>query len=180
MSHLNASASALVSEHLSLLKDLEITNGVLDLACGNGRNGLVVLQHNIPVTFADNNDSALNEVEKLISQAELGGSTWKVDFEEPGTNSLANKSFDAILVFNYLHRPLIADIREAVRPGGLIFYETFTVNQRRFGRPTNPDFLLQPAELPSAFEGWEIIHAYEGELPNPQRAVANLIARKPQ
>lgn len=178
MSHLNASASALVSEHLSLFLDLEITTGVLDLACGNGRNGLAVLQHHLPVTFADNNDAALSEVEEVINQSGVAGSTWLVDLEEPGTEPLAKLSFDAILVFNYLHRPLFDGIKAALRPGGLIFYETFTVKQRQFGRPSNPDFLLEPGELKAVFEGWELLHEFEGEMSNPQRAVANLIARK--
>jgi tellurite methyltransferase len=95
-----------------------------------------------------------------------------------GRNPLISKSFDAVIVFNYLHRPLFPFIREAIRPGGLIVYETFTVDQKRFGRPSNLDFLLEQHELAQAFAGWELIRSFEGEVSSPERAIARLIARK--
>ena len=103
---------------------------------------------------------------------------WLVDFESSDTNPLVDRRFDAVLVFNYLHRPLIQRIREATRLGGLVFYETFTVAQRNFGKPSNPDYLLQPGELKEYFEDWEVLHYFEGELVTPERAIANLIARR--
>ncbi len=66
-----------------------------------------------------------------------------------------------------------------ITPGGLIYYETFTKDNRKFGRPNNADYLLHPNELKDAFKGWEILHYFEGELSVPARAVANIIARKP-
>jgi hypothetical protein len=102
-----------------------------------------------------------------------------VDFEAADSDPLQGKCFNAVLVFNYLHRPLMPSIRQVINPGGLIFYETFTVNQRQFGRPSNPDFLLQPQELRSYFEDWEVMHYFEGEKQEPARAVASIIARRP-
>lgn len=186
MSHSNASVSTLVAENFTLLKDMVISNGVLDLASGNGRNGLFLVGHHIPVIFADNNEAALEAVRAALSelgtQGELG-STWLVDFEVDSEQPLANKQFDGILVFNYLHRPLISSIKEAVTPGGLVFYETFTEDQRQFGRPTNPDFLLKKQELFEAFQDWQVLHYFEGEVTsssNSTKAVANLVARKPE
>ena len=63
MSHSIASASELLVENLSLFENLNGSNGILDLACGNGRNGLLLLQSNIAVTFADNNKSALSNID---------------------------------------------------------------------------------------------------------------------
>jgi len=83
------------------------------------------------------------------------------------------------MVFNYLHRPLFPAIKEAIRPGGLIVYETFNLEQKKFGRPSNPDYLLQVGELCQAFEGWEIISEFEGEASDPERAISRLIARRP-
>ena len=186
MSHSNASVATLVAENFTLLKDMDISNGVLDLASGNGRNGLFLVEHHIPVIFADNNEAALEAVNVALSelgtQGELG-TTWLVDLEAVGEQPLANKQFDGILVFNYLHRPLFSNIRKAVTPGGLVFYETFTEDQRQFGRPTNPDFLLKKQELYEALQDWQVLHYFEGEVTNSSnstKAVASLIARKPE
>ncbi|MCY4265060.1 MAG: class I SAM-dependent methyltransferase [Gammaproteobacteria bacterium] len=181
MSPPHACVAHLVSKHLSLLLDLDISTGVLDLACGSGRNGLFVLRHKLPVTFADNNDSALEEVTKAIEglESKCRATIWTVDFELLGKAPLNGKCFDAVLVFNYLHRPLFSAIRNAVRPGGLIFYETFTISQRKYGRPCNPEYLLNPGELKQCFDGWKILYYAEGEMSDPKRASASLIARKP-
>lgn len=152
---------------------------MLDLACGNGRNGLFLARHNVSVIFADNNEVAIQSVAEKLQHDGLKGECWLVDFEQTGSRPLKGKMFDAVMVFNYLHRPLLSSIKEAIRPGGLIIYETFTVKQREFGRPGNPDFLLQPTELRRVFEGWEILQDFEGEAMNPKRAIASLIARRP-
>ena len=179
MTHSIADAAALVAENFALLNELKITDGVLDLACGGGRNGLFLVDRNLPVIFADIDQEKLSALNTLAASKPGLVQTWQVDFEQPDTRPLIGKNFDAILVFNYLHRPLIDDIRQAIRQGGLIFYETFTVKQRQFGRPHNPDFLLQENELRDWFSDWEILHYFEGETENPQRAIASLVARRP-
>jgi len=167
-----------------LFDNLQIGNGVLDLACGNGRNGLFLVSHNVPVLFADNNEAQLQSIVSALESAATSAkesACWLIDFEaqmREGRNPLAGKSFDAVIVFNYLHRPLFPFVKEAIRPGGLIVYETFTVDQKRFGRPNNPDFLLGHGELAQTFAGWEFIESFEGEVSKPQRAIARLIARK--
>ncbi len=185
MSHSNANASSLLVTNFSRIESLRIERGVLDLACGQGRNGLFLTRHNVPVTFADNNEAHLQSIPPALAAAGISPQSsecWLVDFEaecRAGNNPLSGKSFDAIMVFNYLYRPLFASIREAIRPGGLIIYQTFTVKQKQFGRPNNLDFLLQVGELREEFSGWEIVHDFEGVVSNPDRAVARLIAEKP-
>lgn len=156
-----------------------MTTGVLDLACGSGRNGIFLSRYKIPVVFADINEVALQDVQARLQSEGLTGNCWHVDFEQSDVKILDENRFDGILVFNYLHRALLPAIKAAVRPGGLVFYETFTVLQRKFGRPSNPDFLLLPGELSLCFNDWEVLHYYEGELHEPDRAVAQLVARKP-
>jgi hypothetical protein len=70
-------------------------------------------------------------------------------------------------------------MRKGLRPGGLLVYETFTVEQAAFGRPRNPDHLLHPGELQQTFADWEVLHSFEGLKENPLRAVAQLVCRKP-
>jgi SAM-dependent methyltransferase len=169
----------LVKQYLPEIRAVVRNHGVLDLACGSGRNGLFLAGHNIPVCFADIEPSALEKVAARLGASDRSAKLWQVDFEEPDSRPLAGKKFDAILVFNYLHRPLIPALRECLVEGGLLLYETFTVAQANVGRPRNPTFLLQPAELREWFRDWEILLDVEGFEASPPRHFASLVARKP-
>ena len=160
----------------------------LDLACGTGRNGLFLLASGIPVVFADRDSQSLEHIKQYLAaqpcerQRELAR-LWQVDLELPHARPLDAETYGAILVFRYLHRPLLAGIKEAVIPGGLVIYETFTVEQAKLGRPRNPDFLLRHGELRECFCEWDILHYFEGIEHDPasgqRRAVARLVAEKP-
>ena len=80
-------------------------------------------------------------------------------------------------MFSYLHRPLFPALVRALRPGGVLLYETFTKEQARHGRPSNPEFLLDPGELPDLVAPLEVIRRREGEFEG--RHVASVAARKP-
>lgn len=164
---------------LDFLKNPDWSHPVLDLACGTGANGLILVNQNIPVVFADRSSTALEAVKQQISKSDLPGRLWQVDLEEDGTNPFVGHHFSAIICFRYLHRPLFPALLDAVIPGGLVIYETFTTENRHFGRPNNPDFLLQPGELKELFGDWEVIHHYEGIQQHPERAVVQIVARKP-
>ena len=131
---------------------LELVAGlgpVLDLACGAGRNGLQLIENNIPVIFADISAEALLQVERSLAEEpyrknEPLATLWQVDFEQSFSNPLDGRMFGAIVAYHYLHRPLFESIKQAVYPGGMVIYETFTVDQPQYGRPKNPDFLLRP------------------------------------
>jgi tellurite methyltransferase len=155
---------------------------VLDLACGSGRNGIHLVSQGQSVVFADRQQAKLDEIARHLQGNELA-TFWAVDLEHPERNPLTGRSFASILVFRYLHRPLMAAIKESVQPGGLVVYETFTVDQPRFGRPSNPEFLLRPEELEETFYSWEIIHSFEGvaicETSGREQAIAQIVARKP-
>ena len=84
--------------------------------------------------------------------------------------------FDVVLVTRYLQRDLFPAIREMVKAGGIVLYETFTVNQRQLGfGPTSPDHLLHPGELREFFEGFEMLLYEEVDVPE---AVARIVARR--
>lgn len=158
---------------------------MLDLACGGGRNGLWLARQNIPVVLADISSTSLEQVatQNRDLPAELL-QTWQIDLEDGNTSPLPAASFGAVIVFRYLHRPIMASIEQAVLPGGLVIYETFTEQQAHFGRPRNPDFLLRSGELPGYFPGWETLHAFEGMIESAdsgnKQAIAQLVARKSQ
>jgi len=187
--------SPLLEKTIAFLHEVPDANEqtpVLDLACGSGRNGLYLLEQNLPVVFADIKESALEQVKSTINCHHCEGKSsagfWQVDFEQDHfeqekVKPLAGKSFSAIIVFRYLHRALFEQIKQAVIPGGYVVYETFTVDQPQFGRPKNPKFLLKPGELVETFSDWQVIHSFEGivEANNEsgKQAVAQIIARKP-
>jgi SAM-dependent methyltransferase len=141
---------------------------VLDLACGGGRHVRWLAGHGFRVTGVDRDEPA---VEPLRPLAEI----IVADIED-GPWPLAGRSFDAVLVTNYLWRPLFPAIVAAVAPGGCLLYETFATGQETVGRPTRPEFLLQPGELIRAAEGLEVV-AYEcGRLADPLRFVQRIAA----
>ncbi len=142
----------------------------------------------MPVVFADVNAEALGRVSQALlsaphSQHKSLAMLQETDFETANGQPLEQARYGAILVFRYLHRPLMEHIKAAVKPGGLVIYETFTLDQRQFGRPSNPDFLLRPNELRDNFDNWNIHFSYEGILTDkqgqPQSAIAQIVASKP-
>lgn len=164
--------------HLFTRRDLP--GSILDLACGDGRNGIFLASRSLPVILADGSGAALREARRLARQAGAAVDVWQVDLEGGEGDPLQGRSFGAILVFRYLHRPLLPSLRRALSGGGLLIYETFTTEQPRFGKPRNPEFLLRPGELLEWFGDWERIYYFEGIREEPPRAVAQLIARKPR
>lgn len=150
----------------------------LDLACGSGRDAVTMALAGLDVEAWDRFGEALDRCRDLGVGCGVSVATRQVDVEAQA--ALEQNSFDVITCFNFLHRPLMAAMAAAIRPGGFVVYETFTIEQReRFGKPRKDAHLLLPNELPTFFEGWERVHYYEG-LAAPRRIVASLIARRPE
>ena len=169
----------LLLEHIKLFLEESLPGPVLDLACGDGSNGIFLAQQGLQITCCDRSRQALDKAKQLAAACGVSIQDWMVDLEQEGVNPLPEDAYGGILVFRYLHRPLIPYIKSALRNGGLLLYETFTIEQPRFGKPHNPNFLLKPGELLQAFEDWEVVHFFEGIKENPTRAVAQIVCRKP-
>ena len=137
---------------------------VLDVACGRGRHAKWLALRGHPVEAVDRDESALHALDGVA-----GISTCRTDLEN-GPWPYAGDRFAAVVVVNYLHRPLFKHLLAAVAPGGVLIYETFAAGNERYGRPTNPDFLLQPGELLQVAHGALEVIAYENlaiEAPRP-------------
>ncbi len=128
---------------------------VLDLACGTGRHARLFAARGCRVLAADRDGVALSALEGIP-----GVETACVDLET-GTWPFPGETFDAIVVANYLHRPLFPFLLAALAPGGVLVYETVARGHEVFGRPSNPDFLLEPGELLRWVEGRLAVVAYE-------------------
>jgi SAM-dependent methyltransferase len=164
---------------VSLFTASTLTGPVLDLACGNGHNGIFLATKGLQVMLADVSLEALKRAEILARQEEVRVTLWQVDLEHGDDNPLSADYYSAILVFRYLHRPLMPFLKKALQRAGLILYETFTVDQPQFGKPRNPAFLLKPGELAEWFKDWSVIYQFEGIVENPKRAIAQIVCRKP-
>lgn len=148
---------------------------VLDVAAGSGRHVRLFLQRGHPVTAVDRDVAALHDLAAVFPQLEVLAADL-----EAGPWPFADRTFAGVVVSNYLWRPLLPAIVASVAPGGVLLYETFAVGNERFGRPRNPDFLLQPGELRDAVRGQLEVHEYEhGEEGDPPCVVRQrLCARR--
>jgi SAM-dependent methyltransferase len=144
---------------------------VLDIAAGRGRHSRLFLDRGHAVLALDRDISGLAWL-----GARRGFEARAVDLEA-GPDPLPPATFAAVVVANYLHRPLLPALVGAVAPGGWLLYETFAAGNERYGRPSNPDFLLAPGELIEAVRGTLEIVAYEHMTDaEPRPAVRQRIA----
>jgi SAM-dependent methyltransferase len=141
---------------------------VLDLACGHGRHARWFAARGHPVLGVDRDAAA------LASLADTG-ETLQADIEN-GPWPLAGRQFACVVVTNYLWRPLFPRIVEAVAPGGVLLHETFAAGNETVGKPSRPDFLLQPGELLRAYADLRVVAFEEGFLPQPDRFVQRIAA----
>ena len=138
-----------------------VTQGtVLDVACGRGRHAKYFLDRNLKVAAVDR--EAQNIPGARFIQADLeDGSPWPFPGEQ----------FEAVVVTNYLNRGIFPVIKESLKPGGVMIYETFMLGNERFGKPSNPAFLLRPRELLDCFKGLTVKAFEEGEVADPKPAM---------
>ena len=152
---------------------------VLDLACGEGRHGLLAAQRGALVTAIDRDPAKLDIGKEAASRLGLT-IDWRCTDLEGDWPDLGR--FDVVLLFNYLDRRRMPSIRDLVAPGGLLIMETFLEWQRDLGwGPTSPDHLLRPGELAELAKPLEMIHGREVFEPldaGRQRAVASIVAQR--
>lgn len=140
---------------------------VLDLACGSGRHARLFARLGHPVLAVDRDPQA------LASAAGAGIATLEVDLEEEGAAwPFEAGRFAGIVVTNYLHRPLMANLIASLAPGGVLIYETFALGNEAFGKPSNPAFLLRPGELLdlAAGAGLRVLAFEDGVVSEPKPA----------
>ena len=149
----------------------------LDVACGRGRNALWLAAHGFETTAIDRDPAAIDALAARARTEQLLLTALAMDLEAAGV-TVGLEVYDVVVVVHYLHRPLFPTLLAALRPGGVLVYETFTVAQAARGRPTNPAFLLEPGELPRLVAPLEILAAREGDYEG--RMVSSVVARAAQ
>ncbi|MBW2542202.1 MAG: class I SAM-dependent methyltransferase [Deltaproteobacteria bacterium] len=165
-------------QQLDRIRAASRLGAVVDLACGRGRHTLAAAEAGIPIVGIDRNRNLLAELH-AAAQPTLTFETILADLENPSEIPLRSGCCGAVLVFRYLHRPLIPAIQRVLAPGGLLVYETFTNDQRALeSGPRNPDHLLESNELPELFSELEILDHWEGLTSGDEPAqVARISAR---
>ena len=159
---------------------------VLDVAAGEGRHALYMASQGYDVTGLDRDENALAALTRTAKDHRLSNlSTWTVDLEKhPETPpSLGNQEYDGILVFFYLFRPLFPSILQALKPGGVLIYETFLIdNHVRFRHPRRKEFCLERNELLHLTNPLRVLHYQEGRHPSSPHqeppVTARLVAQK--
>ena len=137
-----------------------VTHGpVLDVACGDGRHAAFFQKRDFEVHAVDRKCIELPGVRFLEADLE-DGSPWPY----------AGRKFGAVVVTNYLHRPLFPALRASLAARGVLIYETFMRGYARFGNPSNPAFLLRPGELLEAFAGLDVVAFEQGVVQRPRPA----------
>ena len=150
---------------------------LLDVACGTGRDAVFLATAGFQVEAWDVLPDALERCADLAKRNGVTVSTLCRNVETDPT--ITPESWDVVSCFNFLHRPLVPILAEAVKRGGLIVYETFVHPHReRFGKPSREAHELRPGELRSWFDGWQVLISREGRT-GPRRIAASLAARKP-
>jgi len=144
---------------------------VLDVACGSGRHLRWFAQHGCRVTGVD------RDAEALEASRSCGAELIHADIES-GPWPLAQRRFDAVVVTNYLWRALLPKIVESVDAGGVLIYETFALGNERYGKPSNPDFLLRPGELLTLVQGLRVVAFEDGFAAAPERCVQRIVAAR--
>jgi SAM-dependent methyltransferase len=170
-----APPSPLLTAHRDMLPQ---SGWALDVACGDGRNALWMARQGFVVDALDIAFAALRCLADAAAAEHLPVRPIQVDLER---FALPADRYALVVNVRYLQRSLLPALRRAVAPGGVIAFETFLHEQARIGHPRNPDFLLEPGELRTAFAGFETLIDEEGlhDAGGGAAYLARLLARRP-
>jgi tellurite methyltransferase len=147
----------------------------LDIAMGNGRNAIYLAKAGFEVEGVDMSPEA---VKMALKSAQEAGVTVRAQVADLESHYQIEKgAYDVIICFNYLQRSLIPQIKEGLRPAGMVVYETFIVDQAQFGKPRNPAYLLKHNELLDMFREFRCLRYREGIIEN-RKAVASIVVQK--
>jgi 2-polyprenyl-3-methyl-5-hydroxy-6-metoxy-1,4-benzoquinol methylase len=155
--------------------DLLTRGRALDVAMGSGRNTIYLAKMGFEVEGIDTSHEA---IEDALARALQEGISVQTRVEDLQTIPYIDEdTYDLVICFNYLQRSLMPQMKNWVKPGGMLVYETFIVDQVRFGKPRNPDHLLRHNELLHTFQDFRVLRYREGII-DGKKAMASIVAQK--
>lgn len=149
---------------------------VLDVACGHGRHARWFYERNHPLALVDRSQEAIDFIANSLPARPTQDVEAVVADIEEGPWPFAGRQFDAVVVTNYLWRPLLPTLLASLAPGGVLIYETFTQGNETVGKPSRPDFLLRPGELPEVCRDLRVVAFEEGFHKTPPRFIQRIAA----
>jgi SAM-dependent methyltransferase len=149
------------------------SQAILDVACGQGRHTEFLAKKGCAVTALD----ISKEVLQTVAAHSPSARTLEADIENAPW-PLVGETFDAVVVTNYLWRPLFPQLLASLKDGGILIYETFSAGNETVGKPSRPVFLLKSGELLSLCAGLHVIAYEEGFLDSPDRFVQRIVATR--
>jgi tellurite methyltransferase len=168
-------ANSFLRGHIALLPK----GKALDLAAGEGRNAVFLAQHGFQVDAVDISEIGSRKTKELAEKKEVKVRTILADLD---TYPIKRGQYNLITNFYFLNRRIIPKIKKGLKKGGMVVFETYLLEHRRFhtGGPKNPKYFLKPNELLKLFKGFRIVFYREGifQEDGKRKAVASLIAQK--
>jgi len=155
-----------------------LTRGkALDIAMGTGSSAIFLASQGYEVDGIDYSEVAVEKVRSFAQKESLSINAAQADLS---SYQIAGETYDVVLNFYFLERSLIPQIKRALRPGGMLLFETYTIEQPQYGRPHNPAYLLKPNELLNSFIDLHIVYYHERVETNQveTKAIASLLAQK--
>jgi SAM-dependent methyltransferase len=145
---------------------------VLDIAGGAGRHAILLAQQGHAVTLIDRDPQAIQRMQSSQAsvhciEADIENAPWP----------LPDQTFDAVLVTNYLWRPLLPRVLHSLNAQGVLIYETFSQGNECYGKPSNPNFLLRSGELLDVCKNLHIVAFEEVFLSAPDRCMQRIVAK---
>jgi len=177
ITHNGGLPSSWVKRFLPLIRG---SGRVIDLACGDGRHTQLLLSFGHQVLALDKNEHSLSVLKSRFHATDLKNIEVKTIDLETDIFALqeTQERFSGLVVTNYLYRPHLGEWINLIQPGGVVIYETFAVGNEVYGKPSNPNFLLNQNELIGFFSislGWSIVCFEQGKIDNPKPAVIQRI-----
>lgn len=151
------------------------TGRALDVAMGAGQNAIYLAKLGFDVEGVDISAEAVQSAQESARKARVIIKAQVADLETG--YHIEKSAYDVIICFHYLQRSLMPQIKDGLRKGGMVVYETFIVDQAQFGKPRNPDYLLKHNELLDIFRDFRCLRYREGIMPGP-KAIASIVAEK--
>jgi len=148
----------------------------IDLGCGGGRDAVFLAKQGWQVSAIDSENRVIKRAKQLATRSGASVKFRCCDLKKVGC--LTDETFDLVMVMRFLNRDLFEPIKEMIKPGGWIVFQTFTEGVERFGSPKNPNFILKHGELSQVFNDFKII-TDRMETLSDGRPVASFIAQKP-
>jgi tellurite methyltransferase len=168
-------ANPFLRRHIALLPK----GKALDLATGEGRNAVFLAQHGLDVDAVDISEIGLRKAQKLAREMRVKIHTFLADLD---TYQIEREQYDLITNFYFLDRSLVQKMKRSLKKGGMVVFETYTLEHRRLGTggPKDPRYFLTPNELLNLFKEFRILFYREGIFKEggKRKAIASLIAQK--